>query len=126
MYVWYNEAEAETHSVIKGSEKRLKHRGIKRTVFEDESHGGDGLAADEHDGIISRGLGEHLGLAVRVQDQAAALVQELLVVQRDAGPAGQQLLEQRRPVGHMRNSSYQTLNPNKLINIFRIDKNNYN
>lgn len=69
-----------------------------RTVFKDESHRGDGLAADEHDGIVSGGFGEDLGLAVGVQDEAAALVQQLLVVQWDAGPAGQQLLEQRRPV----------------------------
>lgn len=69
-----------------------------RTVFKDESDGGDGLAAHEHDGIVSGGFGESLGLAVGVQDEAAALVQQLLVVQRDAGPAGQQLLEQRRPV----------------------------
>lgn len=69
-----------------------------RTVFKDESDSGDGLAADKHDGIVSGGLGEGLGLAVGVEDEAAAFVQQLLIVQRDAGPAGEQLLEQRRPV----------------------------
>lgn len=84
------------------------HRAALRTVLEDESHGGDGLAADEHDGIVSGGLGEDLGLAVWVKDEAAALVQQLLVVQRDAGPAGHQLLEQRRPVDARKNSRSQT------------------
>lgn len=69
------------------------------TIFKDESHGGNGLTADEHDGIFSGGLGESLGLAVGVEDEAAALVKQLLIMQRDAGPAAQQFLEQRCPVG---------------------------
>ena len=86
------EAACRTGSCVYDRKLRL------RTIFKDESDGGDGLAADQHDGIISGGLGEGLGLAVGVQDQPPALVQQLLVVQRDAGPTGEQLLEQRRPV----------------------------
>lgn len=64
------------------------------TVFKDESNGGDRLAADHHDGVVPGGLGEALGLAVGVQDEAAALIQQFLVEQSDAGPAGEQILEQ--------------------------------
>lgn len=68
------------------------------TVFEDEADGGDDLTAHHHDGVVPGGLGERLGLAVGFQDEAPALVQKLLVVQWNAGPAAQQVLEQRRPV----------------------------
>ncbi|CAB1346314.1 unnamed protein product, partial [Coregonus sp. 'balchen'] len=50
-----------------------------------------------HDGIVSGGPGEGLGLAVGLKLQATPLVQELLVVDRDAAPTRQQLLEERRP-----------------------------
>ena len=73
-------------------------RKASRTVFEDESHGGDGLSADEHDGVVPGSLGEVLGLTVGVEDEVATLIQQLLVVQRDAGPAAQQLLKQRHSV----------------------------
>lgn len=73
-------------------------RKARRTVFKDESHGGDGLAADEHDGIVSGRLRECLGLAVGVKGEAASLVQQFLIVQRDAAPATHQLLEQCCPV----------------------------
>lgn len=78
----------------------LLDRGTEEplTVFKDQPHGGHAVAADDHDGVVSGRLGEGLGLAVGVEDQAASLVQQLLVVQGDAGPAAQQLLEQRGPV----------------------------
>lgn len=50
------------------------------TVFEDQADGGDELAAHQHDGVVPGGLGEGLGLAVGVQDEAPAFVQQLLVV----------------------------------------------
>lgn len=68
------------------------------TVFKDQTHGGHAVSADQQDGVVSGRLGEGLGLPVGVEGEAAALVQQLLVVQRDAGPAAQHLLEQRRPV----------------------------
>lgn len=89
-----------TRFIRQKNENRKLH-----TVFKDQAHGGDGLAAHEHDGIVSGGFGEGLGLAVGVEDEAAALVQQLLVVQRDAAPAGQQLLEQRRPVDTWRTAA---------------------
>lgn len=64
-------------------------RGL--TVFKDQSHGGHALAAHQHDGVVSGRHGEGLDLPVGVQDKAAPLVQQLLVVQRDAGSAGHQL-----------------------------------
>lgn len=81
-----------------GNPDRLAKTSSALTVFKDESYGGHRLAADQHDGVVSGRPGETLGLPVGVQQEAAAFVQQLLVVQRDAGPAAQQLLEQRRPV----------------------------
>lgn len=67
---------------------------IIHTIFKDKSDGGNRLAADKHDGIVSGGLGESLGLAVLVQDESTAFIKQLLVMEWDAGPTGQHVLKQ--------------------------------
>lgn len=74
--------------------------GARLTVLEQQADGVDGVSAQEHDWIVSGGLGEGLGLPVGVEDEASALVQQLLMGRSDVGASEQQLLEQVRSGKH--------------------------
>lgn len=84
----------------------VKDQKAGRTVFEDEANGGHRLAADQHDGVVPGGPGKSFSLSVRVQDKAAALVEQLLVVQRDTGPSHQQFLEQSHPEDNIEKNKF--------------------
>lgn len=72
-------------------------RVVTLTVLKQQADGVDRVSAQQHDGILSGGLGEGLSLPVGVEDEALALVQEVLMRRRYVGPSEEQLLKEIRP-----------------------------
>lgn len=70
---------------------------VRLTVLEQQADGVDGVSAQQHDGILSGGLGEGLSLSVGVEGEVSALVQEVLMGWCYVGPSEEQLLKEIRP-----------------------------